>query len=35
MIVKQGRAIGVALANGDEIYAPVVVSGLDPQTNLS
>ncbi len=31
VIVKQGRAIGVALANGDEIYAPVVVSSLDPK----
>jgi phytoene dehydrogenase-like protein len=29
--VRQGRAIGVALATGDEIYAPVVVSGLDPK----
>jgi phytoene dehydrogenase-like protein len=31
VVVKQGRAIGVALVSGDEIYAPVVVSGLDPR----
>jgi phytoene dehydrogenase-like protein len=29
--VKNGRATGVVLANGDEITAPVVVSGLDPR----
>src|SRR5256885_9373295 len=29
VIVKNGRAVGVALQNGDEIYAKVVVSGLD------
>ena len=31
VFVKDGRATGVALANGDEISAPVVVSGLDPR----
>jgi phytoene dehydrogenase-like protein len=29
VLVKEGRAIGVVLENGDEIPAPVVVSGLD------
>ena len=31
VIVKDGRATGVALANGDELHAPVVISGLDPR----
>ncbi|MEO8450355.1 MAG: NAD(P)/FAD-dependent oxidoreductase [Gemmatimonadota bacterium] len=31
VIVKHGRAVGVALENGDEISAPIVVSGLDPR----
>jgi phytoene dehydrogenase-like protein len=31
VIVRNGRVTGVALANGDEIAAPVVVSGLDPR----
>ncbi len=31
VVVKGGRAIGVALENGDEYEAPVVVSGLDPK----
>ncbi|MBL8057561.1 MAG: NAD(P)/FAD-dependent oxidoreductase [Anaerolineales bacterium] len=31
VIVKNGRAAGVALANGDEIYARYVLSSLDPQ----
>lgn len=31
IIVKNGRAMGVALENGDEIYAKVVVSSLDPK----
>jgi phytoene dehydrogenase-like protein len=31
VIVKNGRAIGVALENGDEIYAQSVVSSLDPK----
>ncbi len=31
VIVKNGRATGVALENGDEFEAPVIVSGLDPR----
>jgi len=31
VLVKGGRATGVALENGDEISAKVVVSGLDPR----
>ena len=31
VIVRDGSATGVALANGDEISAPIVVSGLDPR----
>src|SRR3990172_4701433 len=31
VIVKNGRAVGVALENGDEFRARVVVSGLDPK----
>ena len=31
VLVTNGRATGVALSNGDEIKAPVVVSGLDPR----
>ena len=30
VIVNNGRATGVALENGDEFEAPIVVSGLDP-----
>src|SRR5712664_734364 len=30
IIVKNGRAIGVVLGNGDEIYADVVSSSVDP-----
>ncbi len=30
VIVKNGKAIGVALENGDEIYADVVISATDP-----
>lgn len=30
VIVKNGRVVGVALENGDELYADVVVSSLDP-----
>ena len=30
VMVKDGRVTGVALASGDEIAAPIVVSGLDP-----
>jgi phytoene dehydrogenase-like protein len=31
IIVKNGRASGVALANGDEIYARVISSSVDPR----
>lgn len=31
VIVKNGRAVGVALENGDELYANVIVSSLDPK----
>jgi phytoene dehydrogenase-like protein len=31
VLVKDGKTTGVALANGDEIAAPIVVSGLDPR----
>jgi phytoene dehydrogenase-like protein len=31
IIVKKGKAKGVALANGDELYADIVVSNLDPK----
>jgi len=31
VIVKHGAAIGVALQNGDEYYAKVIVSSLDPK----
>lgn len=31
VIVKGGKAAGVALQNGDEFYAPIVVSSLDPK----
>ena len=31
IIVRNGRAKGVALANGDELYADIVVSNLDPK----
>ena len=31
VIVKNGRAVGVALENGDEIYAHTVASSLDPK----
>jgi phytoene dehydrogenase-like protein len=31
IIVRNGKAKGVALENGDEIYADVVVSNLDPK----
>ena len=30
VIIKNGKAIGVALENGDEIYSGIVVSGADP-----
>ncbi|MCP4934997.1 MAG: NAD(P)/FAD-dependent oxidoreductase, partial [bacterium] len=31
IIVRNGRSVGVALENGEEIYAPVVASSLDPK----
>lgn len=31
VMVRDGRVTGVALKNGDELLAPVVVSGLDPR----
>src|SRR6266702_3615655 len=31
IIVKNGRAVGVALANGDEIYGRVISSSVDPR----
>jgi phytoene dehydrogenase-like protein len=31
VILKNGRAVGVALGNGDELYADVIVSSLDPK----
>jgi phytoene dehydrogenase-like protein len=31
VIVKNGRAVGVALENGDDIYADIVISSLDPK----
>src|SRR5581483_8942039 len=34
VITKGGRAVGVALENGDEIHAKVVVSGLDPRRSF-
>jgi phytoene dehydrogenase-like protein len=35
VIVKNGQVTGVALVNGDEFAAPVVVSGLDPRRTLT
>lgn len=34
VIVKNGKAVGVALENGDEIYADVVASSLDPKATF-
>jgi phytoene dehydrogenase-like protein len=34
VIVKNGKAVGVALENGDEIYAKMVVSGCDPRVTF-
>ena len=31
ILVKNGRTVGVALKNGDEYFADVVVSNLDPK----
>lgn len=35
IIVKHGKATGVALGNGDEIRAPLVVSSLDPRRTFT
>jgi phytoene dehydrogenase-like protein len=32
VLVKEGRAVGVVLVNGDEIFAPLVVSNADAKT---
>jgi phytoene dehydrogenase-like protein len=34
VIVKNGAAVGVALDNGDEIYARTIVSGCDPKVTF-
>ncbi len=34
ILTKQGRATGVALANGDELVADVVVSSVDPRNTF-
>jgi len=34
VIVKNGRAVGVALENGDEISAKTIVSGCDPRVTF-
>ena len=35
ILVKNGKSVGVVLANGDELYAKNIVSNLDAQKNLS
>jgi phytoene dehydrogenase-like protein len=35
VLVKGGRTTGVALASGEEITAPIVVSGLDPRRTFT
>ena len=35
IMVKNGRATGVALANGDEIYADVISSSVDPRLTFT
>jgi phytoene dehydrogenase-like protein len=35
VLTRNGRVTGVALANGEEIAAPLVVSGLDPRRNFT
>jgi phytoene dehydrogenase-like protein len=34
VIVKNGKALGVALENGDEIYADTIVTGVDPKLSF-
>ncbi len=35
VITKEGRAVGVALADGTELHAPTVVSALDPRRTFT
>src|SRR6202171_6034208 len=35
IMVKNGRAIGVALTNGDEVYAEVISSSVDPRLTFT
>jgi phytoene dehydrogenase-like protein len=35
IIVKNGKATGVALANGDEIYADIISSSVDPRLTFT
>ena len=35
IIVKNGKAVGVALPNGDEIYADVISSSVDPRLTFT
>jgi phytoene dehydrogenase-like protein len=34
VIVKNGQAVGVAMENGDEIYAKIIISGCDPRVTF-
>ena len=34
VIIKSGQAVGVALENGEEIYAKTIVSGCDPRVTF-
>ena len=34
VIIKNGRALGVALENGDEYKSDIVISGLDPKLSF-
>jgi phytoene dehydrogenase-like protein len=34
VIVKNGQAVGVAMENGDEIYARIIISGCDPKVTF-
>ena len=35
IIVKNGKAKGVVLANGDEIYADIISSSVDPRLTFT
>jgi phytoene dehydrogenase-like protein len=35
IIVRNGKAVGVALEDGEEIHAPIVVSNLDPKRTFT